>query len=134
MIEDYTRDKDQLLRVTVWRNAAIADGWRAEATYGDSEPIERAATLTRDGFKCMILTRTMEHGWYEAGVSIWGPDRLAITPPLTYDWDAIVAGLRKCGYCNATDVGTMRVSFAGRCCSDCRPMVSAQLEEPGWCD
>jgi hypothetical protein len=136
MIEDYTNDDAQYQAAIAFREAAIADGWDAKPTYGASEPMESACTLEREGFKCSVLARVKPPGRYkyEAGVSIWGPDRLCIRAPKVYDWAIISGSLRKCGYCHATDVETERVGFAGRCCQACLPRVQKQVETPGWCD
>ena len=72
---------------------------------------------------------------YEADVSVWGPDDLAIHKvPDVYSWDALQAGLRTCGYCGAADVDTSRVGFAGRCCAACMPKVRPRVEFPGWAE
>lgn len=41
-----------------FHEGAREDGWSVEPTYPQSEPLSRAATLTRDGFVTLILTRT----------------------------------------------------------------------------
>lgn len=133
MIDDLTKDINKVLQAIAWREAAVADGWTAEPTY-KHEPYERASRHTKEGFICTILARVNDGGLHEASVSIWGPDRLVVKAPIVYDWQTIKDGLRRCGYCHATDVDTERVSFAGRCCAKCRPAVSAKLEQPGWCD
>lgn len=144
-----TNDDKEYREVVDFRDAAIADNWAHHATYGN-EAEDRASRLSKDGFTMKVLTRSRDnevldpksgyhhsiHGkWkYEAQVSIWGPDRLAInvTPP--YNWEQIKAGLRRCHACQAEDVDTQRYSFAGRCCANCRPEMAKQHEKPGWCD
>lgn len=85
----------------------------------------------------MILTRDPAGGskWkYEAEVNIWGPDKLAIRPPATYDFAAIQAAQTTCSHCKKTGVKTQRYSFAGRCCEACLPEMRRKHEGPGWCD
>jgi hypothetical protein len=146
----FTNDSREYERVCAWRDAAIADGWHHEPTYPKSELEDRACRLSRDGWSVQILTRSRgnyipdpqwpnrpsPHGkWaYEAQVSVWGPDGLAVNPGLTYDWNALKANLRHCPECGKDDVETRRVAFANRCCNDCAPKLKAELEKPGWCD
>lgn len=123
--------------VVAFRDAAVADGWSIEPTYGEHESVDRASRLKKDGFLMMILTRTPVEGdffrhRYESEVSIWGPDGLCIAPPSKYDMEEIRRGLRICEECHATDVETFRVSFAGRCCAKCLPAARKIHEYPGW--
>jgi hypothetical protein len=131
----FTNDDARLRAAQAYRNAAAADGWLLRPTYG-SESVERAASLDREGFKMMVLTRDNSEKkgkWkHEAQISIWGPDGLAITPPEIYDFSEILAGTRRCGYCKTQDVETERVGFAGRCCAKCLPAMRAKIEKPGW--
>ncbi len=117
-----------------WRDAAVADGWACEPTYGDHESVDRAYRLNHpEGFTAQGLARTgSERSLPVAELHIWGPDGLRIEPPATYDMAAIRAGLRRCDNCKATDVSTRRYSFAGRCCDACRPEMARQHEQPGW--
>jgi hypothetical protein len=69
---------------------------------------------------------------YEASISIWGPDGMAVGVPELYEWGAVKAGLRTCNACGKTDVETFRFSFAGRCCNDCIPAMRKKHEYPGW--
>jgi len=131
----FTNDRADLERVIQFRDAAVADGWVMTPTY-DFESVDRASHLHKDGFVISILSRDnseAERNYkYEAQVSIWGPDGMAIKPPQTYDWPTIQAGLRTCNKCGATDVNTERYSFAGRCCAACLPEMRRQHERPGW--
>jgi len=134
----FTNDIARWQAVNAYRDAAATDGWSIRPTYG-SESIERAASLERDGFKMMVLSRDNSdqkaRKWkYEAQVSIWGPDGLAINPPATYDFAKIEALTRHCNYCKADDIETERVGFAGRCCAKCLPSMRAKIETPGWCN
>lgn len=144
MSDTVTNDDVEFERVVRWRAAAVADGWSIAPTYPGTEPADRAARLSRDGFTIQILTRDML-AWFEAGkqswkpkvryslsITIWGPDGLQIDPPHEYDGAAIIAGLRHCMNCGADDVETQRFSFAGRCCAACRPEMSRLTEQPGW--
>jgi len=107
--------------------AAVADGWDARATYDGHEPIERAFKLERDGFVISGLNRDRTYK-----LSGWGPDRLAIQLPVTYDLDSIKAALKICQYCHENVDEVRRVGFAGRVCNDCHPAVAARVERPGW--
>jgi hypothetical protein len=122
-------------RACAWRDAAIADGWAAEPMY-TSEPLERAARLSKLGFVAQIITRVPMPGdryaTHAAHVHVWGPDGLAITPPNVYSWLAVVNGVRTCSACGATDIDTQRVGFAGRVCAACLPAERARVERPGW--
>jgi hypothetical protein len=131
----FTNDDARLHAAKAYRDAAAADGWSIRSTYG-SEDIDRAATLNRESFIMQVLTRDNSEKkgkWkYEAQISIWGPDGLAINPPGIYDFAEIKARTRRCLYCKAEDVDTERVGFAGRCCANCLPTMRAKIETPGW--
>lgn len=112
---------------------AVDDGWNSEPTY-THEGISSAATLTREGFKIMVLARTLTESRfrYQANVSIWGPDGLGIRPPELYNFEHIKEGLRVCNECGEADVDTFRYSFAGRACKDCLPAMKKNFEGRGW--
>jgi hypothetical protein len=117
-----------------WREAAIADGWQAEPTYGDHEPLEQAWKLRRDGYTIQGLSRPGSDKMLpSAAVHIWGPDGLAIKPPVEYDSAAILRGSETCSECGAHPVKTERVAFANRVCADCAPDARRKYETPGWC-
>jgi len=124
-----------LEEVYAWRKAAIADGWKAEATY-QTEDISRAMKLTKDGFLVQTLTRPIETNGMrkrsEAVLCGWGPDKLQVHLPVPYDMEKIRKALRRCDHCRAEDVDTQRYSFAGRCCAACLPKMKAIYEKPGW--
>ncbi len=132
----FTNKRSDYDEVLAFKAAAIADGWQCQATY-NTESIDRAATLNREGFHLKIIARDntaklgSKHA-YHLDLSMWGPDGLAILPPETYDWQKIQAAVRSCNYCRAQDVDTFRVSFAGRCCAQCLPKQRAIHERPGW--
>lgn len=141
----FGESRDPWEYVTAYREQMVADGWGVEPTYGDHEPLESAARLTRDGFVCQILTRDKgpneareprNQGLkrYETTIHIWGPDRLAIKPPYPYSFEACVAATSHCSACGARGVATERVGFAGRVCAACLPGQRRQIETPGWCD
>lgn len=111
-----------------WREAAIADGWEAEPLYGDHEPIGKAAKLTREGYVAQVYARDENN----AMVSVWGPDGLAVDPPIPYEWDAIVYMTKVCAYCGRVG-DTVRLGFAGRACPACRKELAPKVEYPGWC-
>lgn len=134
----FNNDPGQLVAVTQYREAMLADDWSQEPTYPNTEPVERAARLTRDGYVCLMLCRDKRgevrpRRWdAETQISFWGPDAMAIDTPQLYSWDKIRAGLRTCLYCDRTDVDVRRVGFAGRCCATCYPEVRSRVERPGW--
>lgn len=116
-----------------WREAAIADGWAAEPTYGDHEPLEHAWKLRREGFTIQGLSRPGSDKMLpDAAVSIWGPDGLAIKAPLEYDMAAIRRGAETCSECGSYPVATQRVAFANRVCAECAPAARKKYETPGW--
>jgi hypothetical protein len=118
-----------------WRYAAILDGWSHEPTYEGHESEEHAMRLKKDGWVAQSLNRPAKNRMKAiASLHIWGPDNLAIAVVFPYDWEAMVALLRKCSYCETEDVDTQRVSFAGRCCSNCLKGQQEKQEFPGWCD
>lgn len=139
------RDKARLI-TSVWRECALADGWSLEPTYGDHEAAESHGTIkidTRIGmFKGHVDARPNRRGedqrnWMlgSGEVTIWGPDGLQIRVPLIYPGiEALIAATRHCNNCHADDVDTQRYSFAGRCCTKCRPEMARVHERPGWCD
>lgn len=129
----FTNDKAKFGAVFAFRDAAVADGWTIRPTYGEGESVDRASTLNRDGYVMMVLTRTHEGPkWkYEADVSIWGPDGLAILPPPIYDMAEIKRRGRICLDCGAENVETARGGFAGRSCKACAPIQEAKLG-PGY--
>ena len=126
--------------VTIFRQAAVADGWTQQPTYPGSEPIEQAASLEKDGWKMQVICRptTMDRRGQpircSASIHIWGPDDLAVNVPRSYDWAELQDGLRTCSACKATNVETQRVGFAGRVCATCLPAQRKAIERPGWCD
>jgi hypothetical protein len=132
----FTNNIEDLESVRQWVADAVVDGWSIEATYR-VESVERAATLVKDGYKALVLMRdnSNETGrrWkYEAQVSAWAPDRMAISVPRHYDFALIEKAVRRCGECGAKDVDTQRVGFAGRACVACLPAARKKYEFPGW--
>ncbi len=130
----FTDDPKELERIIEFRDAAVRDGWAIQRTYPNHEPIESAASLEKDGFKMMILSRPTELHKFDANIHIWGPDRLAIKIPDGYSWESIKDGLGVCGFCGKTKVETRGVAFANRVCEECYPEAKKKLEYPGWCD
>ncbi len=112
-----------------WRDAAAADGWEVKPTYA-GESIDRAARGTRDGFVFQIINRPEHRGHYE--LSAWGPDRLAVKVSPVYSWEVLVANLRTCLQCGATDVDVQRAGFAGRYCATCLPGQRKAQESGNW--
>lgn len=130
-----TNDEDLFNKIIKWRDDAINDGWSSEP-YFESESIERAIKLKKDGFKASILTRNdsdkKQKYKYQAVITIWGPDDLQIKVPEKYDWNFIKLGVNCCNYCNSENVKTQQVSFAGRCCQNCIEIQRQKLEYNGW--
>lgn len=119
-----------------FKKAMLADGWISKPTY-EHEPEERAASLDKDGFHAMVITRLNKNEktgkeFTEGCVSIWAKDGLAIDIPETYNWNFINNGVTRCGFCQKENVETERVGFAGRCCKSCLPTVRPKVEFPGW--
>ena len=133
IMKDNTQDyKD----TCAFRDAAIADGWSHKPTY-NSEDESRACSLEKDGWKMMIFTRTLSAAAtckYDASISIWAPDGLAVNVPRIYDFQKLKDGETYCKTCGSSNVKTVRYSFAGRCCEKCLPAMRAKHEYKGWCD
>lgn len=125
----------EIAAVRVWREAAEADGWIAEATY-DHESIDRAFKLSRDGFVIMGLTRPSDERSLGSGsLNGWAPDAMSIKLPVIYPgMEAIAEAAKTCYNCGNHPVETFRYSFAGRCCKDCLPEMQRIHERAGWCD
>jgi hypothetical protein len=101
------------------------------------ESIDTAATLEKEGFVALVLMRVKTRfgkTYYDAGISIWGPDGLSVDHRKKYSWEHLQKELRRCQYCNKKDVETVRVGFAGRCCKTCLPELRKKIETPGWYD
>lgn len=135
----FTNDRAKWEGANVYREAAIAGGWTCEATY-KSEPVDSAATLSRDGWKLSIISRDKSDKggkWkYEASVHVWAPDGLQVTVSNQYDFEQLKAAIRNCNECGADDVETTRYSFAGRWCLKCNssPELNKKYHYHGWCD
>lgn len=135
----FTQDANLLQAVYDFIDGAVADGWSIKPTYPNSEPVNRSATLEREGYKMLAVSRDNSlkdvGKWkFEAHISIWCPKGIAIEVPPYYNWEAIVANTRKCSRCQKTDVDTFVVGFANRSCADCLPAEKKRLEYPGWCN
>lgn len=127
-----TNDPDLLRDAHAFRDAAVEDGWDIRPTY-NSEPEVRAASLSREGFKMQVISRSLKDMKfaYSASVHIWGPDGLAVTVPDVYDWAAISGAVDKCLECGA-EGEVHRAGFAGRYCAKCLPEQKKAQEFPGW--
>jgi len=111
-----------------WRQAAIADGWYSEPLYKHHLDAEDYRLTDSAGFTAHILIRSNLND-----ISVWGPDGLCIQKiPTTYDRACLEAAIRYCSHCDTWDVDTVRYSFAGRCCKNCRPELAKKHEQPGW--
>jgi hypothetical protein len=132
----FTNKLEDLESARQWVADAVADGWTIEPTYR-TESIKRAATLTKDDYKALVLMRDDSHTpgsrfKYTAQVSVWGPDGLAINVPREYDFALIEKAVRRCSECGVDDIDTQRVGFAGRVCAACLPAAQKKHEYPGW--
>ena len=132
----FSNNAADLEAIKQWVADAVADGWGIEPTYR-TELIDSAARLTRDGFVAMALMRDRGENHdrryrYEAKVSAWGPDGLAIRVPQKYDFTLIERATRRCSECGHEDVETQRVGFAGRVCATCLSAARKKHEYPGW--
>lgn len=132
----FTNEIAQFEKIKKFKEKAIADGWECTATYPDHESIERACTLTKDGFKMLILLRDKKDGKfkYETCISLWGSDGLGLEVPDEYSFEDIKLNTFKCMLCGAKNVDTFKVAFAGRVCKNCLPEANKKYEFKGWCD
>ena len=130
----FTNDDKEHQRMMGYRQAVIADGWTCKPRY-EGEPIDSYSEHEKNGFTLIICTRSPVGKWkYQAEVSIWGPDGLAIEPPKVYSMDGILKNESKCCMCKTVGVPTSRVAFANRVCDKCLPEARKKLEYPGWCN
>lgn len=110
-----------------WRDAAIADGWACEPTY-QTQPLESACTLSREGFAASISI-----GKREGSVWVWGPDMLQIPDHgVEYDFERLKRNLKLCDQCGQYAERCTRVGFANRVCDDCKSGAQKRIEFPGW--
>lgn len=118
-----------------YRDAAVADGWSLRATY-EHEAVERAASLERDGWVMLIISRAPRDDTEmpTSSVCIWAPDKAQIRPPLTYDFAAMTAATKVCTQCKAEGVETKRLAFASRVCAACEESYARTHMGPGWCE
>jgi hypothetical protein len=114
-------------QIQAWRAAAEADGWEVNPTYSH-EPVDRAATMSREGFQAQAITR----GNRGDELTIWGPDKLQVTVPDAYLWATLTENLKRCMECARVVAHVQRVGFAGRCCDACLPSARRRDEFPGW--
>ena len=128
MTTNSERIEAENIRLREWVQDAILDGWTTSPTYPGHEPITTAVSLSKDGWRAQVIIRANPAD----GISVWGPDRLAVLVPIKYGWKALQEGLTTCGYCQKRNTPTVRISFAGRCCPECRVALAPKLEYPGW--
>ena len=116
------------LRLREWVRDAVSDGWLATATYPGHESITTAVRLSKEGWGAQAIIR----GNPADSISVWGPDRLTVLVPIKYSWETLQEGLTTCQFCHKRNTPTVRISFAGRCCTECRAILAPKLEYPGW--
>ena len=115
------------------------DGWDGKHTFNENDPVFSAA---KEDFKMSVVCREYPNAispvCFSSGilgrVCAWGPDSIAIQPPLPYDWEKVKEGIYICGFCGEKADKTVRVAFANRSCEACAPAARKKLEKPGWCD
>jgi hypothetical protein len=128
----FTNDSKQHEAAVAFRTALVADGWSVKQ---NDKTDDTYTSHYKDGWCVQILSRNNVGKWkHEASVNAWGPDGMSVKVPTVYNFEAMKAGLRRCGLCNAEGVDTQRYSFAGRCCAKCIDGARAKFEKPGWCD
>lgn len=111
-----------------YRVDAVRDGWTIEPTYSGHEPVEKAATLEKEGFTMSIIAR----GGSNNMVTIWAPDLCQIEVPYPYSWEKIKENIKRCLGCHRLVEETVQVGFAGRYCTECAPDERKKQEFPGW--
>lgn len=134
--DEFAAERAEHCRVaSVWRDAAVQDGWLISPTYAH-EDITCAASLNWYNFTANIITRTSGPNSLGTGsVNVWGPDKLMIPVPLIYPGAAYFQNaLTTCPHCHKTDVKTVGYHFTGRACTECAPALRAIHEQEGWCD
>jgi len=133
---DATQEK--LDNTVAWAKAAVADGWTWQPIYSGEVQNGKEADLdfgcirlTKDGFAVQMYRRNQKRCGLEVATYGWGPDRLAIKLPDTYDMEKIRKATTICSNCG--NVGeTVRVGFAGRVCHACRKLLAPKIEFLGW--
>lgn len=115
------------MKIREWSADAVADGWKISPTYS-GEDVGTAFSLAKNGWTASGIVR----GNPADSLCIWGPDSLQVKVPEVYSMASLIEALKICQYCDAKDIPTSRVSFAGRCCLNCLPEQKRRLEYPGW--
>lgn len=123
-----------------WLDLFIEDGWTitplSESSKSDKNLWVKAEDST--GWRAHIDLRDYPHSKLSEEerqrVHVWAPDDLAVIVTNQPSLDSLVAAQRYCIFCNTFDVDTVRISFAGRCCTHCRKdeELVRKLEYPGW--
>ena len=113
-----------------WHRQPIYEGWEAKDEFGNPSP-DGDWKYTKEGFSIHIYNSAVR-GNAALDLSAWGPDKLAVTVNLPYSMDSLRHELQRCHECGAYPVETVRYSFAGRCCKQCRPELAKKYEFPGW--
>ncbi len=86
--------------------AAVLDHW----TLTTGALSDQRCQLEREGF---TLIR------FPSGLHLYGPDKLAVTVPEHYSWEAIQNNLLLCNLCHRYTNKIESYSYAGRACLDC---------------
>ena len=115
-----------------YQAALIADGWQPSAIYkrngSQAYDPNRSAQFERDGF---LVTFYRKSDSLSESRHAYGPDRLALELPPSYDFAQMQANLHKCQECGAIG-DTVSLGFAGRVCPTCRAKLAPTVEYPGW--
>lgn len=113
-----------------WRVDAVADGWACNPIY-NTETVEEAAELTKNGWVCQIYIRP-EHS---IQIAVWSDKGHALLEiPERYNMTNLQAQSFLCHFCNKHTPSNelKRVGFANVACTGCLASAKKQIEFPGW--
>lgn len=113
-----------------WLDEFYEAKWHVTKTY--SSDSKHYTCKSDDGWTAHVNLRDMKSE--DNRVHVWAPDQLAV---MVTDLPCIAhleAARRYCIFCDTHDVDTVRISFAGRCCEECRnnEELIKKMEYPGW--
>jgi hypothetical protein len=112
-----------------WEKDLVSDGWTPGMIYDRVGTSGKQDKFTRDGF--VIHIYRPPYFAYD-DISAWGPDKVRIPLPPSYDFDAMKAALKVCGHCgeivDKTEPVVLRTAM--RVCPDCRKALARELLEP----
>ena len=111
-----------------WRDALIADGWDVEAIRGEYRP-DVSLRFKRDVWQIELYRRCDSMA---QDIMCWGPDRLALKLPESYNFAQMEDNLLLCGRCGEYVEEITRLGFSERVCRLCWGLYLAEVEYPGW--